>query len=110
MFPQLALLVEAFDLKNEASIEAIGSVDEMLELKENVESEFKERFGALMNIIEKAGPNKMPKLHLPVFHVLIVDRQVTFNLNRRFRLHHYYKEVFELVNNVSLVQNYASNP
>lgn len=54
MFPQLALLVEAFDLKNEASIEAIGSVDEMLELKENVESEFKERFGALMNIIEKA--------------------------------------------------------
>lgn len=110
MFPQLALLVEAFDIKNEASIEAIGSADEMLELKEKIESEFKERFGELMNIIEKAGPNKMPKLYLPTFHILIVDRQVTFNLNRRFRTHHYYKEVFELVNNVSLVQNYASNP
>lgn len=110
MFPQLALLVEVFDLKSEASIEAIGSVDEMIKLKENVESDFKDRFGKLMNIIENAGPNKMPKLYLPTFHILIVDRQVAFNLNRRFRLHYYYHEVFELVNNVSLVQNYASNP
>ena len=36
MFPQLALLVEAFDIKNEASIEAIGSADEMFELKEKI--------------------------------------------------------------------------
>ena len=74
MFPQLALLVEAFDIKNEASIEAIGSADEMLELKEKIESEFKERFGELMNIIEKAGPNKMPKLYLPTLHIIITRK------------------------------------
>ena len=95
MFPQLALLVETFDLKNEASIEAIGSVDEMLELKENIESDLKDSL------------NKTPKLHLPIFHLLIVDRQVAFNLNRRFKTHHYYSEVWELVNNISLVQNYT---
>ena len=50
MFPQLALLVETFDLKNEASIEAVGSVDEMLELKENIESDLKDRFGKLTEI------------------------------------------------------------
>lgn len=107
MFPQLALLVETFDLKTEASIEAIGPVDEMLDLKENIESDLKDRFGKLTEIIEKASPNKTPKLHLPIFHVLIVDRQVAFNLNRRFKTRHYYREVWELVNNVSLVQNYT---
>lgn len=107
MFPQLALLVETFDLKNEASVEAIGSVDEMLELKENIESDLKDRFGKLTEIIEKASLNKTPKLHLPIFHLLIVDRQVAFNLNRRFKTHHYYSEVWELVNNISLVQNYT---
>lgn len=107
MFPQLALLVETFDLKNEASIEAIGSVDEMLELKENIESDLKDRFGKLTEIIEKPTLNKTPKLHLPIFHLLIVDRQVAFNLNRRFKPHHYYSEVWELVNNISLVQNYT---
>ena len=67
----------------------------------------KDRFGKLTEIIEKASLNKTPKLHLPIFHLLIVDRQVAFNLNRRFKTHHYYSEVWELVNNISLVQNYT---
>ena len=44
----------------------------------------------------------------PEIHLLIVDREVAFELNKNFRLHKEYHGVWELVKNPSLIQNYVS--
>lgn len=107
MPPQLGLLIETFEGQEEASIEAVGTIDEMIQLKENIDTDIRDKFGSLINVLEEAIPGNPPKLFLPTFHVLIVDRQIAFNLNKHFRTHQYYRGVWELINDVSLVEKYV---
>lgn len=105
---QLALLIQSIDQLEAASVEAVGTVDDMFKLKEELEENLLSPKLKEMIIRENEEVADESNIIFPEIHLLIVDREVAFELNKNFRLHKEYHGVWELVKNPSLIQNYVS--
>ena len=115
---QLALLIQSIDHLETASVEAVGTIDDMFELKEGIDDMFELKEGLEENLLspklkemiirENEEVTDESNIIFPEIHLLIVDREVAFELNKNFRLHKEYHGVWELVKNPSLIQNYVS--
>ena len=105
---QLALLIQSIDHLETASVEAVGTVEEMFKLKEGLEKQLSNPKLKEMIMQENEDAADVSDIIFPEIHLLIIDREVAFELNKNFRLHKEYHGVWELVKNPSLIQNYVS--
>lgn len=105
---QLALLVQVNDQIQSAVITAIGPVDNIIELKNNLESKLNNmmRFDTMrIGLLETQAPEKT-RIVYPTVHVLIADQQKINNVAQQFHPNEMYHEVYQLVQNLALIENY----
>ena len=105
---QLALLIQSIDHLETASVEAVGTVEEMFKLKEGLEKQLSNPKLKEMIMQENEDAADVSDIIFPEVHLLIIDRDVAFELNKNFRLHKEYHGVWELIKDPSLIQNYVS--
>lgn len=104
---QLALLIQSIDHLETASVEAVGTVEEMFKLKEGLEKQLSNPKLKEMIMQENEDAADVSDIIFPEIHLLIIDRDVAFELNKNFRLHKEYHGVWELIKDPSLIQNYV---
>ena len=92
------ILIQAYEPIRSASIEAMGSVEKMIELKEKSEVRVQELInsGVASNIIPA----------YPTFHLLIVTPDKAFAIQQQIGMHNISREVWELTQDVGLVERY----
>ena len=92
------ILIQAHEPIRSASIEAMGSVEKMIELKEKSEVRVQELInsGVASNIIPA----------YPTFHLLIVTPDKAFAIQQQIGMHNISREVWELTQDVGLVERY----
>lgn len=100
---QQAILVQIFDDFNIAIISAIGSISEILELKTKADLKVKERS---QSQVPENQAQKNAHILYPTFHVLIMDQQFIDRLSNRFNKNEMSYEVYKLVQNMALIENY----
>ena len=105
---QLALLVKAHDQIQSAVITAIGPVDHIIELKNNLEIELNNmmRFDTMRTGLLKTQAPENTRIVYPTVHVLIADQQKINNVAQQFHPNQMYNEVYNLVQNLTLIENY----
>ena len=104
---QLALLIQSIEHLEAASVEAVGTVEEMFKLKEGLEKQLSNPKLKEMIMQENEDAADVSDIIFPEIHLLIIDRDVAFELNKNFRLHKEYHGVWELIKDPSLIQNYV---
>ena len=104
---QLALLIQSIDHLETASVEAVGTIEEMFKLKEGLEKQLSNPKLKEMIMQENEDAADVSDIIFPEIHLLIIDRDVAFELNKNFRLHKEYHGVWELIKDQSLIQNYV---
>ena len=105
---QLALLVQVHDMLQYATISAVGHVDFITKLKTNVEFEIRqlERFNTVRTgLLETPAPENAHIIY-PTVHVIIADQHKINNVVQRFQQNQPYTEVYDLVQNLVLIENY----
>ena len=105
---QLALLVQAHDTIQYATISAVGHIDFITKLKTNVEFEIRqlELFNTMRTgLLETQAPENT-RIVYPTVHVLIADQQKINNIVQRFHKNQPYTEVYDLIQNLALIDNY----
>ena len=105
---QLALLVQAHNQIQSAVITAIGPVDNIIELKNNLEIKLNNmmQFDTMRTgLLETQAPEKT-RIVYPTVHVLIADQQKINNVAQQFHQNQMYNEVYNLVQNLALIENY----
>lgn len=105
---QLALLVQAHDQIQSAVITAIGPVNNIIELKNNLEIKLNNmmRFDTMRTgLLETQAPENT-RIIYPTVHVLIADQQKINNVAQQFHPNQMYNEVYNLVQNLALIENY----
>ena len=100
---QLALLVQVHDMLQSAAITAIGPVHQIIELKSNSEIELNDIIQS--GILETQAPENTHVVY-PKLHVLIADQQQINKVVQQFDQNEMYHEVYQLVQNLALIQNY----
>ena len=100
---QLALLVQAHDMLQSAAITAIGPVHQIIELKSNSEIELDNIIQSGM--LETQAPENTHVVY-PKLHVLIADQQKINNVAQQFHPNQMYNKVYNLVQNLALIENY----
>ena len=100
---QLALLVQVHDMLQSAAITAIGSVHQIIELKSNSEIELNDIIQS--GVLETQEPENTHVVY-PKLHVLIADQQQINKVVQQFHPNEMYHEVYQLVQNLALIQNY----
>lgn len=105
---QLALLVQAYNQIQSAVITAIGPVDHIIELKNNLEIELNNmmRFDTMRTGLLETQAPKNTRIVYPTVHVLIADQQQINKVVQQFHPNEMYHEVYQLVQNLALIQNY----
>lgn len=105
---QLTLLVQAHDMLQSAAITAIGPVDNIIELKNNLEIKLNNmmQFDTMRTgLLETQVPEKTRNVY-PTVHVLIANQQKINNVAQQFHPNQMYNEVYNLVQNLALIENY----
>ena len=105
---QLALLVQAHDQIQSAVITAVGPIDHIIELKNNLEIKLNNmmQFDTMRTgLLETQAPENTRNVY-PTVHVLIADQQKINNVAQQFHPNEMYHEVYQLVQNLALIQNY----
>lgn len=97
------ILIQAHEPIRSASIEAIGNVDKMMELKEKSEVRVQELINSGVATLNLPS-NIIPAY--PTFHLLIVTSDKAFAIQQRIGMRNISREVWELVQDVGLVENY----
>ena len=100
---QLALLVQVHDMLQSASITTIGPVHQIIELKSNSEIELDNIIQS--GVLETQAPKNTHVVY-PKLHVLIADQQKINNVAQQFHPNQMYNEVYNLVQNLTLIENY----
>lgn len=100
---QLALLVQVHDMIQSAEITAIGPVHQIIELKSNSEIELDNIIQS--GVLETQAPQNTHVVY-PKLHVLIADQQQINKVVQQFHPNEMYHEVYQLVQNLALIQNY----
>ncbi len=100
---QLALLVQAHDMLQSAAITAIGPVHQIIELKSNSEIELDNIIQSGM--LETQAPENTHVVY-PKLHVLIADQQQINKVVQQFHPNEMYHKVYDLVQNLALIENY----
>ena len=105
---QLALLVQAHEKIQSAAICAVGHVDFITNLKTNVEFEIRQL--ELLNtmrtgLLETSAPENA-RIIYPTAHAIIADQHKINRVARQFQKDTAYTEVYDLVQNLALIENY----
>ena len=105
---QLALLVQAHDQIQSAVITAIGPVNNIIELKNNLEIKLNNmmRFDTMRTGLLETQTPENTRIIYPTVHVLIADQQKINNAAQQFHPNQMYNEVYNLVQNLALIENY----
>lgn len=105
---QLALLIQVHDEIQAAVITDVGLVDVILELKDNLQTELNNLM-ILESLQSGIFDTEMPEnaqVIYPTLHVLIADQQKVNNVVRQFQPDQMYDEIYDLVYNSTLIENY----
>ena len=105
---QLALLVQAHNQIQSAVITAIGPVDNIIELKNDLEIKLNKmmQFDTLQLGVQETQTPENTHIVYPTIHVLIADQQKINNVAQQFHPNQMYNEVYQLVQNLALIENY----
>lgn len=105
---QLAILVQVHEKIQSAAITAVGSVDKIIELKDNLEAELNHIMlldTMRAGLLESQAPENT-RIIYPTLHVLIADQKHINNVVQQFHQNQMYNEVYHLVQNLALIENY----
>mgnify|MGYP003593749840 FL=1 len=97
------ILIQAHEPIRSASIEAMGSVEKMMELKEKSEVRVQELINS--GVATRNLPSNIIPAY-PTFHLLIVTPDKAFAIQQQIGMHHTSREVWELTQDVGLVERY----
>ena len=106
---QLALLIQAHDKIQSAAITAVGSVNNIIKLKSDLETELNNimRFETMRTgVLDELQAPENAHIIYPKIHVLIADQHKINNVVQRFHQNQPYTEVYNLVQNLALIENY----
>ena len=97
------ILIQAHEPIRSASIEAIGSVDKVMELKEQAEVRVQELISS--GVATRNLPSNIIPAY-PTFHLLIVTPDKAFAIQQRIGMHNISRDAWELVQDVGLAEKY----
>ena len=97
------ILIQAHEPIRSASIEAIGNVEKMMELKEKSEVRVQELINS--GVATRNLPSNIIPAY-PTFHLLIVAPDKAFAIQQRIGMYNISREVWELTQDVGLVEKY----
>ena len=97
------ILIQAYEPIRSASIEAMGSVEKMIELKEKSEVRVQELINS--GVATRNLPSNIIPAY-PTFHLLIVTPDKAFAIQQQIGMHNISREVWELTQDVGLVERY----
>ena len=106
---QLALLIQVHDKIQSAAITAVGSVNNIIKLKSDLETELNNimRFETMRTgVLDELQAPENTHVVYPKLHVLIADQQQINKVVQQFHPNEMYHEVYQLVQNLALIQNY----